>query len=165
MTGIEAVMDYVREHELMLTTAESCTAGAIISLLATVPGCGSHVDAGYVVYSPAAKKRLLGVRQATLERFNLTSEEVVREMALGALRDSEANVVVANTGIAGPEGVDGIPPGTLWFAWGFQIDGRLHLFTELRRFFGDRETIIDTAARYALAQLPSRHRRAVQGEG
>lgn len=165
MSTVEEVMEYVREHELMLTTAESCTAGAIVSRLASVPGCGSYVDAGYVVYSPAAKKRLLGVRQATLDRFNLTSQEVALEMAAGALKDSEANVVVANTGLAGPGEVDGIPPGTLWFAWGFRLDGRVHLFSELRRFPGERQEIIDAAADYALAQIPAYHRRALRGEG
>ncbi|WP_263139805.1 CinA family protein [Pseudomonas sp. RIT-PI-AD] len=165
MNAIQRVMDYLQHHELVLTTAESCTAGSIVSLLATIPGCGACLDAGYVVYSPEAKKRLLGVRQETLDRFNLTSQEVAWEMAVGALHDSDANLVIANTGIAGPEGQDGIPPGTLWFAWGFRNGERLHVFTRKERFPGDRCSVLDQAARYALDMIPAYHQRFLRGEG
>lgn len=95
----EQVVAYLKQHSLYLTTAESCTAGRIISLLAQVPGCGEVVESGYVVYSPEAKQRLLGVSADTIRWFNLTSNEVAREMALGALRNSPANAVIATTGI------------------------------------------------------------------
>ena len=54
-------LDYLKAHKLVLTTAESCTAGAMVALLAAVPGTGEVLESGYVVYSPSAKKRLLGV--------------------------------------------------------------------------------------------------------
>lgn len=60
---VEDIVYYLREHSLLLATAESCTAGRIVALLAEVPGSGSLVECGYVVYSPEAKQRLLGVRK------------------------------------------------------------------------------------------------------
>lgn len=54
-------LDYLKSHKLVLTTAESCTAGAMVALLAALPGTGEVLESGYVVYSPSAKKRLLGM--------------------------------------------------------------------------------------------------------
>lgn len=81
MTIACSLVDYLREHELRLTTAESCTAGKIVTLLAEVPGSGSLIESGYVVYSPEAKQRLLGVNPCTIDTFNLTSREVAGELA------------------------------------------------------------------------------------
>jgi hypothetical protein len=81
-------VEYLEKTSLLLATAESCTAGRIVALLAEVPGSGSLIECGYVVYSPSAKQRLLGVRRETIEHFNLTSIEVAREMAIGVLKDS-----------------------------------------------------------------------------
>jgi PncC family amidohydrolase len=81
-------VDYLREHSLVLTTAESCTAGKIVTLLSELEGSGSLIESGYVVYSPEAKQRLLRGSPQTIANFNLTSCEVAREMALGALHDS-----------------------------------------------------------------------------
>lgn len=105
---IEA-LEYLKAHKLVLTTAESCTAGAMVALLAAVPGTGEVLESGYVVYSPSAKKRLLGVNPQTIERYGLTSEAVAWEMALGALKDSDATVAIASTGVAGPQPQDAIP--------------------------------------------------------
>ncbi len=112
-----AALGYLKNNKLILSTAESCTAGCLVALLAAVPGTGEVLESGYVVYSPSAKKRLLGVSAETIERYGLTSEAVAWEMALGALRDSDASVVIATTGVAGPAPESGIPPGTMCFAW------------------------------------------------
>ena len=164
MTVACTLVDYLREHELRLTTAESCTAGQIITLLAEVPGSGSLIESGYVVYSPEAKQRLLGVNPRTIDTFNLTSCQVAEEMALGALRDANANVAVATTGILGPEDMDGIPAGTVCFAWAFSLNGRQALFSRQERFFGSRSQVQLWAAEYALLQLPHFHQRAQAGE-
>lgn len=158
MHDIETLLDYLRQHTLYLTTAESCTAGMIVALLAKIPGSGECLDSGHVVYSPAAKKRLLGVSQETLDAFNLTSEEVAREMASGALNGSPANVAVATTGVAGPDAQGDIPPGTLCFAWAFRSDtGAVRLFSSTEHFEGDRSQVLDDAARFALLRLPHWH--------
>lgn len=142
---------------LILTTAESCTAGRIIHLLGKVAGSGSCLDAGYVVYSVSAKKRILGVNQSTIDTYNLTSEEVACEMVSGALKNSPANVAVATTGLAGPTSKDEIPNGTICFAWGFQIDGDRTLFSETKHFSGTRVQVITEASKYALMKIPELH--------
>jgi PncC family amidohydrolase len=164
MTVAHSLVDYLHQNELRLTTAESCTAGQIVTLLAEVPGSGSLIESGYVVYSPEAKQRLLGVSQRTIDTFNLTSCEVAGEMALGALRDANANVAVATTGILGPDDMDGIPAGTVCFAWAFDVNGQLALFSRRERFFGSRSQVQQWSAEHALLQLPHFHKRAVKGE-
>ncbi|SEP96318.1 amidohydrolase, PncC family [Pseudomonas sp. NFACC02] len=161
---VEDIVYYLRQHSLLLATAESCTAGRIVALLAEVPGSGSLVECGYVVYSPQAKQRLLGVRAKTIEHFNLTSLEVAREMAAGALHDSPATVAIATTGLCGNEDVDGIPAGTVCFAWGFRHDGRTTVFARKERFFGDRKAMQQMAALHALKLLPHFHQRMLGGE-
>lgn len=157
-------VDYLRKHNLVLTTAESCTTGKIVTLLSEFEGSGELIESGYVVYSPEAKKRLLGVNPHTIETFNLTSCEVGREMALGALYDSTANVAVATIGILGPEDIDGIPAGTVCFAWAFQSKRGRSLFSHKHRFFDTRCKVQLQAAEYALKHLPEFLHPALAGE-
>ncbi|WP_454840631.1 CinA family protein [Pseudomonas hormoni] len=164
MSVSHSVVEYLRQNDLLLTTAESCTAGKIVTLLAEVPHSGELIESGYVVYSPEAKQRLLNVSPSTIETFNLTSCEVAREMAEGALRDSTANVAVATTGILGPEDVDGIPAGTICFAWAYQTRHGRSVFSQQERFFGTRTQVQLMAAEHALKLLPDFHRRALAGE-
>lgn len=161
MSVADDTVEYLRSHALVLTTAESCTAGSIVTLLSGVEGSGEFIECGYVVYSPEAKQRVLHVSAKTIETFNLTSEEVAREMAMGALRDSTANVAVATTGILGPGDVDGIPAGTICFAWAFQWNEQRNVFSHEHKFSGTRCQVQTQATEYALQRLPHFHRRAV----
>jgi len=151
------VVGYLRSRSLVLTTAESCTAGLIASMLAEVPGSGKCLDMGFVVYSPSAKSGFLGVREATIERYGLTSEEVAREMAEGALAQREgcATVAVANTGLAdgAPDG-EGPPPGTQCFAWSCAHHGEVITHSTTVVFDGGRNDVRRAAARYALLGIP-----------
>src|SRR5690606_21199122 len=104
---LDDLAHFMREHALLLVTAESCTAGLIAATLADVPVAGQLLDCAFVVYSPEAKQRCLAVSPKTIEQYNLTSEAVAREMALGALRHSRANLAIANTGVA--DAMDEIP--------------------------------------------------------
>ncbi|MCW8277884.1 CinA family protein [Pseudomonas sp. PCH199] len=164
MSIADVTVQYLRGHALMLSTAESCTAGKIVTMLSEVEGSGEFIESGYVVYSPQAKQRLLHVKLSTIETFNLTSVEVAREMAAGALRDSTANVAVATTGILGPEDIDGIPAGTICFAWAFQSGNEQFLFSREQRFSGSRCQVQAEASEYALQWLPHFHRRVLHGE-
>lgn len=161
---LETVVKYLMDHSLYLATAESCTAGLIAAALGAVPGGGKIMESGYVVYSPAAKHRLLGVSFDTIDAHGLTSEEVAREMAVGALLDSEANVAVATTGVAGPEPMDDIAPGTVCFSWAFTHAHKQAVFTHTEVFTGDREEVIHQAAHHALAGIKAYHQRIVKGE-
>ena len=150
MSIAAATIDCLKQHRLLLTTAESCTAGKIITLLSQDEGSGACIECGYVVYSEEAKQRLLGVSAYTIKTFNLTSCEVAREMAQGALRDSPAQVAVATTGLLGPDSIDGIPPGTVCFAWAYHLNGAVKVFSRKERFIGSREQVQVLAAEYAL---------------
>jgi nicotinamide-nucleotide amidase len=101
-----------------LATAESCTGGWIAKAITDVAGSSQWFEAAYVTYSNAAKVRTLGVKQRTLARHGAVSEAVVRQMARGALRASGADIAVAVTGIAGPDGgTPEKPVGLVWFCW------------------------------------------------
>lgn len=160
MKEIKGILTYLQKENLILTTAESCTAGRIIHLLAKYSGSGSSLDAGYVVYSIRAKKRLLKVKQETIDKFTLTSEEVAKEMVMGAFQDSYANVIVSTTGIAGPEPMDGIPKGTICFGWGFKFSNQIIHYSETQHFEGNRSQILTSAAKYALIKIPELHQSA-----
>jgi nicotinamide-nucleotide amidase len=163
MNDLQDISDYFDTHKLQLVTAESCTAGLVIATLGDMPGCGSWLETGFVTYAPEAKCRVLGVNRKTIEKYKLTSESVAREMVEGALRNSGANVAVANTGIAGPAGEDGIPVGTLCLAWAFEHRGTTVVFSETRHFDGDRNAIRKAGADYAIRRIVFYHRQLLEG--
>ncbi|WP_282602748.1 CinA family protein [Paracoccus sp. PARArs4] len=108
-------LDAARARGVMIATAESCTGGLISGALTEIPGSSDAFDRGFVTYSNAAKMQMLGVRQETLARHGAVSEEVAAEMAEGALRNSDAGIAVAVTGIAGPGGSEHKPEGRVCF--------------------------------------------------
>jgi nicotinamide-nucleotide amidase len=101
-----------------IVTAESCTGGGISYYLTSIPGSSAWFERGLVTYSNAAKVALLDVAAQTLDRFGSVSEQTAREMAEGALKNSEADISIAITGIAGPDGGTAQKPvGTVWIAY------------------------------------------------
>ena len=99
----------------MIATAESCTGGLIAAELTEIAGSSDVFDRGFVTYSNAAKRDMLGVRSETLDTHGAVSEETAAEMAAGALSRSAAQLAVAVTGIAGPGGSDHKPEGRVCF--------------------------------------------------
>lgn len=163
--NLKSVLDYLDENSLKLVTAESCTAGLIASTLAEVPGSAKWLECAFVTYSENAKTGVLGVRQETIDRYGLTSEQVAREMAEGALRLSRANVALADTGVAGPgSSEDGVPAGTVCLAWLFAAGNQRHVFSETRRFSGDRNQVREAASEYAISRVWHYHN-SVQLQG
>jgi len=146
---------YLHANSIRLATAESCTAGLIASMLGAIEGCGDWLECGFVTYSPDAKIHLLGVDPATIEQYGLSSEQVAREMAQGALKKSGANVAIANTGVAGPDDApDGTKAGTVCFAWALQgEDGVIRTYSETKIFSGDRNAVRHAAAEFAIENL------------
>lgn len=113
-----AVGAALKRRGLMLTAAESCTGGWVAQVVTGVAGSSDWFERGFVTYSNTAKQEMLGVAQGTLEKFGAVSEEVVREMADGALRHSHAEVSLAVSGVAGPGGGTPLKPvGTVCLAW------------------------------------------------
>jgi nicotinamide-nucleotide amidase len=123
----------------LLVTAESCTGGWVGEAVTALAGCSDWFDRGFITYSYAAKREVLGVAAATLDRCGAVSEETAREMALGALKNSRAQVSVAITGIAGPGGGSADKPvGTVCFAW---AKGDTALRSERHLLNGDRTEV------------------------
>ena len=150
MHELQPVVDFLKRHQWVLATAESCTAGLIAARLAEVSGSGAVMECGYVVYAVAAKREMLGVSQQTIDAFGLTSEQVAREMALGALKNCGADITLANTGLAEAEGeLDG----TLCFACAMQGQGQARVISETIKFVGGRNEVREQAARHALLSL------------
>ncbi len=132
-----------------ITTAESCTGGGIGYWLTAVPGSSAYVDRGFITYSNKAKQQLLAVRSATLLQFGAVSEETVREMAAGAANAAGANVAIAVSGIAGPDGGSALKPvGTVCFGF-FLAD---QVVSSHMLFAGDRQQVRQQAIDYALKQ-------------
>jgi len=108
-------------HGLMLATAESCTGGGVAQAITGVAGSSGWFERGFVTYSNQSKQQMLGVRESTLIQHGAVSEMTVREMVAGVLQHSSAQVALAVSGIAGPDGGTADKPvGTVWFAWGLQ---------------------------------------------
>ncbi|QEW20587.1 Nicotinamide-nucleotide amidohydrolase PncC [Marinibacterium anthonyi] len=124
---IPDLLQAARDAGIMIATAESCTGGMVAAALTDIAGSSDVVDRGFVTYSNAAKRDMLGVRQATLDAHGAVSEEVAAEMAQGAVDHSGAGLAVSITGIAGPGGSEFKPEGRVCF--GLAMDGR-PVFTE-----------------------------------
>ena len=125
-----------------VATAESCTGGWIAKALTDVPGSSGCFGYGIVSYSNGAKESILGVKNRTLVEHGAVSEPVVLEMAEGALCLSGADVSVAVSGVAGPDGgSEEKPVGTVWFAWAMRGPGGIASDAELLHFEGNRESI------------------------
>ncbi|SPF80418.1 CinA family protein [Pseudoprimorskyibacter insulae] len=104
------------EKGATVTTAESCTGGMVAAAITDIAGSSAIFERGFVTYSNIAKQEMLGVSAATLEAHGAVSEEVAREMAIGARNAANATVAVAISGIAGPGGSEFKPEGRVCFA-------------------------------------------------
>jgi len=114
----ERVGHLLLARRLFLVTAESCTGGALSEIITRIPGSSHWFERGFITYSNEAKQELLRVPTETLARCGAVSEETSLAMAEGALANSHAQVSVAITGIAGPEGgTPEKPVGTVYIAW------------------------------------------------
>ena len=127
------------QQGLMLASAESCTGGWLGQTITSVAGSSAWYERGFITYAAISKHEMLGVSAATLEQHGAVSEQTVREMAEGAIVRSHAQVAVAITGIAGPDGGTAEKPvGMVCFAWVLK-DGLARRQT--RHFSGDREAV------------------------
>ena len=111
-----AVLAAARAQGLTLATAESCTGGLLAAALTEVPGASDVFERGFLTYSNAAKRQMLGVSAKTLSEHGAVSEAVACEMARGALEHSPVDLAVSVTGIAGPGGSEFKPEGRVCFA-------------------------------------------------
>ena len=147
-----ALIALCTERKLKIATAESCTGGLIAAALTEVPGSSLVVDRGFVTYSNGAKIELLGVSAELIGRAGAVSAEVARAMVEGAIARSDADLAVAVTGIAGPDGGTAEKPVGLVHYAAMRRGGAA---THAEHRFGDigRAKVRLAAAREALAML------------
>ncbi len=127
------------KKKLIISTAESCTGGMIAQYLTDLSGSSAWFDRGFVTYSNQAKQEMLNVPCETIANNGAVSEATVIAMAEGALKNSNANISIACSGIAGPTGgTIEKPVGTVWVAWAYA-----NQVTKTKRFQfkGNRQVI------------------------
>ena len=153
-TLAEALVGELIQAGLTVATAESCTGGWVGKALTDIAGSSGVFGYGIVSYSNDAKADLLGVSPETLAAHGAVSEAVVREMAMGALARSGADLAVAVSGIAGPDGgTEEKPVGTVWFTWASRGTSEPEVLTSRFILKGDRETIRSQSVVLALQKL------------
>ena len=137
---VQQLADKLLAKKLIISTAESCTGGWISQSLTALAGSSVWFDSGFVTYSNEAKQRLLSVPAAVFDsdRAGAVSEATVLAMTAGAIQNSRANLAVAVSGIAGPDGgSEEKPVGTVWIAWQWESKSLARCF----HFSGDRESV------------------------
>lgn len=137
---VQQLADKLLAKKLIISTAESCTGGWISQSLTALAGSSVWFDTGFVTYSNEAKQRLLAVPAAIFDSdgAGAVSEATVLAMTAGAIQNSRANLAVAVSGIAGPDGgTEEKPVGTVWIAWQWESKSLARCF----HFSGDRESV------------------------
>ncbi len=129
----EKVVALLREKNLIMACAESCTGGLIAKRITDISGSSSVFNCGIVSYSNEIKEKILGVKNETLEQYGAVSEQTVREMVQGVLKISGADIAVSVSGIAGPNSDNTSKPvGLIFLA---VSDGKQTIVKELNNDF------------------------------
>lgn len=149
-TLTDVVVKLLKKHELTVTTAESCTGGLLAGTLVGVPGVSEVFREGFVTYSNKAKRKLLDVSKSTLKKYGAVSAQTAKEMAKGGVFATDADICVAITGLAGPDGATPEKPiGLVYIAC--YMNDKVHV--EEFRFKGDRQKIRERSVVQALDVL------------
>lgn len=146
----EVLGDALRERELTVSSAESCTGGNIAHKITQVPGSSSYFMGSVVSYSNDVKAQVLEVSRDEIARHGAVSRQVVEAMAKGVAKLMRTECSIATSGIAGPEGGSRYKPvGTVWIA----VKYKEQLVAECKHFTGDRNEVIESATNHALVML------------
>ena len=139
------------EQKLTLAVAESCTGGGLCQALTDIPGSSNWFDRGFITYSNQAKIEMLGVSSTLLEQYGAVSFEAARAMVEGVHGQSNAELAIAITGIAGPDGGTAEKPvGTVFFGIGQKGQA---VKIDKRRFKGGREEVRARSVEFVLKAL------------
>ena len=146
----KAVVDLLQANDLTVTCVESCTGGLLSARLINVPGVSDIDKSGVITYSNKSKRRFVGVKKTTLQRYGAVSEQTAEEMAKGAVLLTKADVSVAVTGIAGPDGgTEEKPVGLVYIAC--NVKGKVTV--KKYRFSGNRTKVRESAVSAALVLM------------
>lgn len=145
-----AIYQLLKANLLTVTTAESCTGGLLAGRLINVPGISEYLKEGYVTYSNEAKEKLLGVPTETLAEYGAVSAQTAEAMAEGGAKAANADLCIAVTGIAGPDGgTEEKPVGLVYMS----CYCRGTCYTEKNQYTGSRSKIREYSVASALTLL------------
>ncbi len=148
---VERLTELLKEKNITLTTAESCTGGLLATALTHQPGASNVFDRGFITYSNQSKMDMLDIPEVPMSSFGAVSAEIAEAMAKGALKNSNAGLSVSITGVAGPDGgTEKKPVGLVYF--GYALKGGSSGSVEYR-FEGTRTAIQQAAVTTALKHL------------
>ncbi len=145
-----AIYELLKANNLTVTTAESCTGGLVAGRLINVPGISEYLKEGYITYSNEAKQKLLGVPAEILQKYGAVSPQTAEAMAKGGAKAAEADVCIAVTGIAGPDGGSLEKPVGLVYMSCYCLG---KVYTEKNQYTGSRSKIREYAVASALTLL------------
>lgn len=150
----EQVVKLLQEKKIKISTTESCTGGFLAGTIVNVSGASEVFDEGYITYSNAAKHKILGVKEETLEQYGAVSEETAKEMAEGCAKAAGAQIAIGITGIAGPTGgTQEKPVGLVYMGCFYQGTAKVKRFI----FLGDRSQVrkqsVEEALKFILERL------------
>lgn len=127
----KSIQELLYNSDKKIGTAESCTGGRLAEALIAVPGSSNYFNGSIIAYTNEVKENLLGVDHQVLEEQTAVSEEVARQMVLGAIKTLRVDFAVAVTGVAGPAGgTPENPVGTIWIGYGCNTDVRTWKLSE-----------------------------------
>ena len=150
-TQMIKLQNLLREHNLSITTAESCTGGLIASKITEISGSSNIFNGAVITYSNEIKTQELKVKKETLDKYGAVSIQVVDEMLEGVINKFKANLAIAISGIAGPNGgTKNKPVGTVVIGIRLQNSDKI---IEVCHFLGDRIEVQNKAANYSLEKI------------
>ena len=147
----ELCIKLARNANLKIATAESCTGGLVAALLTSIEGASAVFDRGFVVYSKSAKQGMLGVSKRLLDVCGAVSPQVAAAMSAGIIKNSNADIGIAITGIAGPGGRSAEKPVGLVYVCCISRGQEPELVE--KKFIGDRDQVRHQTAEQALSMI------------
>lgn len=148
----QEIINKAKEKGVKITTAESCTGGLVAALFTEISDSSQVFDRGFVTYSNDAKMQNLAVKKSSLEKHGAVSAQVAEQMAIGAIKNSDAQISVAITGIAGPNGASPEKPvGLVYIATANSTNNTTK--TRKFNFYGNRTEVRKSSLITALAMI------------
>lgn len=150
---VAEIIALAKEKNLKIAIAESCTGGLVSALFTEVAGSSEVFDCGFVTYSNRAKIEMLQVKKELLDKCGAVSAEVALSMAQGAIKNSAADISVAITGIAGPDGGSAEKPVGLVYVAALNKNHLQRVIVRKFNFCGDRNEVRQSSLLEALDKL------------
>jgi nicotinamide-nucleotide amidase len=150
MPALQQLTKLLTQKQLTIAVAESCTGGALSSLLTSQSGASVYFDRGFITYSNQAKMDMLNVSKQILAKFGAVSEQTAEQMVRGVITHAKTDIAISITGIAGPTGgAINKPVGMVCF--GFCVNGEYS--TKVKFFDGNRKQIIKLSVDFVISYL------------